>query len=503
MGIDGLLPLLKNVTRNVSVSALSGKRVAVDGYCWLHKGTYACSQELCTGVATDKFLGHCVSMLEMLLSYNITPVIVFDGGPLPSKLGQEQIRKARREEGMKRGLDALREGDREKALLHFRQAVDVTPRMALVFIEYLRQRNVEYVVAPFEADAQLAFLCREGIVDAVITEDSDMIPYGVSCIVYKMDKKTNTGDMICLSDVMASSELRGFTPDMIRQTCILSGCDYLESPKNFGLKKALALMKKTRDGFKVARNLRFDGKYVIPPDYEALFKRAELTFRHQQVYDPRVRKVVPLTPLPDTLSWDDLEPFLGPQVPEALGRSIAEGVVDPITRLPFNGGGSSCGILAAPAAYSPRHTAMSPAPSPRYRAGSGRSSPFVTPSSLLKRNALNSLSVVSASPSKSILSFFKPVPKRSLDFEEEEKARREASKETGLDEDGNDDRCEETDGDKAEVAVKQPYVLRASQKASRPFVPPSQKTPKLSSSDGIVVQTRSMLIKSRFFNSKQ
>ena len=33
-------------------------------------------------------------------------------------------------------------------------------------------------VAPYEADAQLSFLCRENLVDAVIGEDSDTIPYG-------------------------------------------------------------------------------------------------------------------------------------------------------------------------------------------------------------------------------------------------------------------------------------------------------------------------------------
>lgn len=34
------------------------------------------------------------------------------------------------------------------------------------------------MVAPYEADAQLAHLSRTGAVDAVITEDSDYLPYG-------------------------------------------------------------------------------------------------------------------------------------------------------------------------------------------------------------------------------------------------------------------------------------------------------------------------------------
>lgn len=34
------------------------------------------------------------------------------------------------------------------------------------------------IVAPYEADAQLAYLIREGIADVVITEDSDLLAFG-------------------------------------------------------------------------------------------------------------------------------------------------------------------------------------------------------------------------------------------------------------------------------------------------------------------------------------
>jgi 5'-3' exonuclease len=34
-----------------------------------------------------------------------------------------------------------------------------------------------------------------------------------------------------------------FTTDMLLKTCILSGCDYLESVKGIGFKKALKLVK--------------------------------------------------------------------------------------------------------------------------------------------------------------------------------------------------------------------------------------------------------------------
>lgn len=45
-------------------------------------------------------------------------------------------------------------------------------------MQALRQAGVQLIVAPYEADAQLACLSRTGVVDVVITEDSDCLPYG-------------------------------------------------------------------------------------------------------------------------------------------------------------------------------------------------------------------------------------------------------------------------------------------------------------------------------------
>lgn len=41
-----------------------------------------------------------------------------------------------------------------------------------------RSAGVECIVAPYEADSQLAYLSKEGIVDLVITEDSDLLVFG-------------------------------------------------------------------------------------------------------------------------------------------------------------------------------------------------------------------------------------------------------------------------------------------------------------------------------------
>lgn len=47
--------------------------------------------------------------------------------------------------------------------------------------------NIQYIVAPYEADAQLAYLYMNQIVDLVITEDSDLLAYGCEKVLFKLD----------------------------------------------------------------------------------------------------------------------------------------------------------------------------------------------------------------------------------------------------------------------------------------------------------------------------
>lgn len=76
MGIQGLLPLLKEISTPIHIKQWKGKTVAVDAYVghlfprlyqpaqrsadeaklqvWLHRGAYGCAEELATGTLTVK-----------------------------------------------------------------------------------------------------------------------------------------------------------------------------------------------------------------------------------------------------------------------------------------------------------------------------------------------------------------------------------------------------------------------------------------------------------------
>lgn len=47
-----------------------------------------------------------------------------------------------------------------------------------------RALGVDCLVAPYEADAQLAYLNKAGLVQAVITEDSDLLAFGCKKVLH-------------------------------------------------------------------------------------------------------------------------------------------------------------------------------------------------------------------------------------------------------------------------------------------------------------------------------
>ncbi len=53
MGIPGLLQALQPASTDVHISAFAGKSVAIDLYCWLHRGAYGCALELAQNQKTD------------------------------------------------------------------------------------------------------------------------------------------------------------------------------------------------------------------------------------------------------------------------------------------------------------------------------------------------------------------------------------------------------------------------------------------------------------------
>lgn len=179
MGISGLLPALKPLIKSSNIQFFRQKRIAVDTYSWMHKALYGALDDLLVDENSLKWIHYCLKYLDMLLFYEIEVYLVFDGANLPAKARTEESRALSRQKNYELGQQLMNNGDKAQGRNLLARSVDVTPRMAAQFIKICKEYRptVKCIVAPYEADAQLSFLSRNNIVDCVITEDSDCIPY--------------------------------------------------------------------------------------------------------------------------------------------------------------------------------------------------------------------------------------------------------------------------------------------------------------------------------------
>lgn len=166
--------------------------------------------------------------------------------------------------------------------------------MALKLIQKCREINVDCIVAPYEADAQLAYLNKIKIADYIITEDSDLTLFGCKKILFKLDMNSCTGVLVDTSKLHLAMDIRieKFTMDKFRLMCVLSGCDYVDSLHGIGLVKACKFVKLTEetdlmralDKIPAYLNMR---QLTVTEEYKTNVMKAMATFKHMIVYDPR------------------------------------------------------------------------------------------------------------------------------------------------------------------------------------------------------------------------
>lgn len=271
----------------------------------------------------------------MLLHFGIIPYIVFDGDYLPSKRITEIERASKREESRKLGLELQRLGKTSLARLELQKAVDVTPEMAGQFIEKLKNLGVKYLVAPYEADAELVYLERKGIIDAILSEDSDLLVFGAKCLLTKLDQygdcvEINRKDFTSCRDI----SLVGWSDAEFRCMAILSGCDYLPNISGMGLRTAYQLVRKYKSIDRIVRDLAFSKRFQLPARYQESFRRADLTFLHQRVFCPIVNNIVMMASFGPGPEPEDFN-FIGRDLDQNVAIGVSNGELHPMTKKPM------------------------------------------------------------------------------------------------------------------------------------------------------------------------
>ena len=270
MGIKGLLRFLKEYPDLVikkSIEEFKGKKIAVDISIILYQVVIAIrstGSDLVNkqGEISSHILG-LFNKTFTLLKRDITPIFVFDGKPPDIKSDLLLTRKNYRSKAEELMKNAKTEEERIK---YFKRCVNISSKQINEAKELLELMGIPYIEAPEEADIQCAYLCKNGLVYGVLTEDMDILTFGSNKIVRNLSSYKKDCYEIDLNKIL--NKLK-FNMENFIDFCILLGCDYCKGLNDIKTNIIYKYFIHTKNVNKTIKLLKSDGYFVdnIEKDY--------------------------------------------------------------------------------------------------------------------------------------------------------------------------------------------------------------------------------------------
>ena len=275
MGVKGLYKYLETkhpqCIQYVDLDNLSGSTIAVDASVWLYVSMYKVT-EISNRNHITYFLNHIIELLQN----NIIPVFVFDGkAPEAKELVLKQRETRKREIQTKIDIAKERaakrvctEGENEarKAVEKIEsQLINIEPRHHEEVMELIKSLGIQCIRANGEADHVCAWLSRNGFVDAVMTEDIDLLVGGATTMLKRnrnVSKSVLSWTLVTLRDVLENTRM---TYEQFVDSVLLMGCDYIEGINKMGPVSSIAMIRKYGNLNRVCS--AECNSYIIPENY--------------------------------------------------------------------------------------------------------------------------------------------------------------------------------------------------------------------------------------------
>jgi 5'-3' exonuclease len=274
MGIKGLSQFLKKtcpeIFEKTHISKYAYKRVAID------TSLYLCNFKAISG---NRWISNFLSLVACLRKNDVHCVFVYDSGAPPEKENERKKRAESKERSAERLCDleqAMEEyhesGKISDVLIEFQKKRGLEPKSLLsshkptlnvkgieMTLEKMKEQlfsvtpedfeltrklfdilQVPYFSAPLEAETMCSDLCIQGLVDAVLTEDTDTLAYSSPIFLTKFVISTGECMEVKYDRVLESLDL---TSEQFLDFCIMCGTDYNGNIFKVGPVKALKLIK--------------------------------------------------------------------------------------------------------------------------------------------------------------------------------------------------------------------------------------------------------------------
>ena len=205
MGIKNLTQILKKESpdsiKHINLSDFKNKKVAIDISILIYKnlinvrvkGDYLRNKD-------NEIISHIYGIYFKTINYlklGITPIYIFDGKPPIEKREciQNRVNKVNTNK-----LKMELTNDKSEKLKIEKSTIRIKKEYINDLIKLFNLMGVSYVMADGEAEACAAELCRQNIVQGVISEDMDTLVYECPILIRNcIDKSIKRPDIILYS----------------------------------------------------------------------------------------------------------------------------------------------------------------------------------------------------------------------------------------------------------------------------------------------------------------
>jgi hypothetical protein len=311
MGIQGLWKLLEPSAVDVPLWAFKQDRlpIGVDGLNILHGVTRQFAVELARGdwVKVAKAISRKFIALQKRCDVQFK--IVFDGMSPPMKSEEVAKRDNEREVYRSIGVELLTLGGENQLVRDVLAKAPVISRYIGSIAHHLQNHGLDVQFAPYEAEAQLAYLSREGYLSAVWTGDCDVFMYGCGVVIRDVDFSTCTARVfhpliplhrswlpkmpVPYSPLLCELATR---PDAIALACVLAGGDFacdVGSGAAGNMIKLVHQVQRKQPAVGFVDLLRAAGSALrLSQDAAGAVHRAVYAVVYHWVYDPLTHRCV-------------------------------------------------------------------------------------------------------------------------------------------------------------------------------------------------------------------
>ena len=286
MGIKNLNKFLhkksEDIFKTIHLSEYAYKKIAVDISLFLYKFK---------AISNENWLVCFINMICCLRKNNIHCIFIYDGKAPPEK-DNEKIKRQQTKENERKKIYDLEyslniyhtTGIIEQILYDFytknshKRLLGNNDKIDMIFVENEIKKKVNqiiditsedfdktrelfdilkipYYTAPEEAEKFCSYLCINGLVDSVLSDDTDVIAYNCPFFLTKLDIYNDTFVEISNKNVL---NILNITNKQLLDFCIMCGTDYNNNIPKIGPENAFKYISKYINIEEIEKNLKID-----------------------------------------------------------------------------------------------------------------------------------------------------------------------------------------------------------------------------------------------------